>query len=171
MPIWEQTCRAKNLCHFWDRNRACFLGKKSKHGNIYKLMQRCVLIFFPWSPVTVRDERTREHLFANNRVLVLVREREHRKIRKARTRTEREKKNIKVGNKNRTRTWKNCVFFHPWVCIWIWLIYALRNVLVMMTSLQDHDIFNEVIIRHFDVNVTVAHIISHVPVRISNTTH
>ena len=41
----------------------------------------------------------------------------------------------------------------------------------MMTLFQDHDIINEAIIRYFDVNATVTHILSRVPVEIFNTTH
>ena len=32
---------------FWDRHRARFPEKIQKHGNIYKMMQRCGLDFFP----------------------------------------------------------------------------------------------------------------------------
>ena len=73
MPIWEEICRAeqKYMPFFWDRHRACFPGKKPKHGNIYKLMPRYALDFFSGKHARSRSQKM-AYIFVQHGISSLI---------------------------------------------------------------------------------------------------
>ena len=66
--MWKYAVLNKNICHFWDRDRACFPEKNPEHRNIYKLIQCCALDFFPQN--TLGDNPAFWIFFQDSRIRV-----------------------------------------------------------------------------------------------------